>query len=147
MVSPALSRADSPPAASAPSQLQGAPAEEKKTDLEARMDRMGKAARKLKKQIGDPAQNASSLELVATMQDAAKEALDFSPAKAEDLPQDRRAKFVENFKSGIKQLQDSLAKLRETLAAGRNGEAVAMFNDIQDFEKKEHKEFKKPKAD
>ena len=57
------------------------------------MDHMGRAYRKLKKQIADPAQNDSSLKLIATMQQAAKEALEFTPAKAADLPADQQAKF------------------------------------------------------
>ena len=147
VVAPVLSRADSLPVPVPPSTPKGAASDEKKTDLETRMDTMGKAVRKLKKQIADPAQNASSLELLASLQKAAREAVEFTPAKAMDLPESQRAKFVDDFRAGIKELQDRLAKLVDALAAGRNDEAVALFNDIQDFEKKEHKEFKKPKAD
>lgn len=108
------------------------------------MDRMGKAFRKLKKQVADPAQNASSLELVATIQAAAKEALQFTPAKAEDLPEDQRAKFNEDFKAGINQLLDKLSGLKEAIAAGKNDEASRLFAEIGNFEKKEHKEFRRP---
>ncbi|HXQ79987.1 MAG TPA: cytochrome b562 [Opitutaceae bacterium] len=148
VLSPALSAADTPaPATAAPAAAPAAHEDEKKTELEMRMDRIGKAFRKLKKQVGDPAQNASSLELVSTMEAAAKEAVDFTPAKAEDLPQDQRAKFLEDFRSGIKNLQDLLAKLQDALAAGKNADAEKMVADIGDFEKKEHKEFRRPEKD
>ncbi len=141
ILSPVLSAADTPAAPAS----QPAPDSEKKTELEMRMDRIGKAFRKLKKQVADPTQNASSLELLATMQAAAKEAIDLTPEKAQDLPVDQRAKFEDDFKAGIKDLQDRFAKLQDALTASKNDEAVKMVAEIADFEKKEHKEFRKPK--
>ena len=148
IVAPAISAADNPvpppPSTTAPA---AAPDNEKKTELEMRMDRMGKALRKLKKQVADPAQNASSLELLSTMEGAAKEAIEFTPAKAEDIPEDQRAKFEADFKSGIRNLQDLFAKLQDALTAGKNDEAVKIVADIGEFEKKEHKEFRRPEKD
>ena len=144
----AVSADDAPPPAQAPQVGKPVgPSDEKKTDLEARMDRVGKAFRKLRKQVADPAQNASSLDLLTTMEDAAKEAATFTPAKAADLPEDQRAKFTEDFKAGINELQDRLAKLRAALEAGKNDEATAIVAALVEFEKKEHKEFKKPKPE
>jgi len=150
IVTPAMLADDTPatpppPAATAPAAA--APAEEKKTDLELRMDRMGKAFRKLRKQVADPTQNASSLLLLTTMDDAAKEALDYTPAKAQDLPEDQRAKFEEDFKAGIKGMQDEFAKLRDALTAGKNDDAVKIVADIAALEKKDHKDFRRPEKD
>jgi protein-disulfide isomerase len=121
--------------------------DEKKTDLEVRMDHMGRAYRKLKKQIADPAQNDSSLKLIATMQQAAKEALEFTPAKAADLPADQQAKFEEDFKAGIQGMQDEFTKLADAVTAGKNDDAVKIVAEIDALEKKDHKEFRKPKND
>jgi soluble cytochrome b562 len=150
VLSPALFAADAPAApaqAAAPSVAPAAHDDEKKTDLEKRMERIGKAFRQLKKQVADPAQNGSSLELLSKMQAAAKEATEFTPKKAEDLPADQRAKFEEDFKSGISNLQDLFAKLQDALTAGRNDDAVKIVGDIGSFEKKEHKEFRRPEKD
>ncbi|HEY5078446.1 MAG TPA: cytochrome b562 [Opitutaceae bacterium] len=150
ILTPALLAVDTPPAPPPPttapaSAAAAAPApEEKKTELEMRMDRMGKAFRKLKKQVADPAQNASSLLLLTTMDDAIKEALDLTPAKAQDLPEDQRAKFVEDFKAGLKGMQDEFAKLRDALTAGKNDDATKIVADIGGLEKKDHKEFRRP---
>jgi soluble cytochrome b562 len=147
-VSPVLSRADAPVAPPSPGAAPAAGHDnEKKTELEMRMDRINKAYRKLKKQVADPAQNASSLKLLATMQDAVKEAAELTPEKAADLPQDQRAKFMDDFRAGIKGMQDEFAKLADALAAGRNADAVGIVGDINELEKKDHKEFKKPKND
>jgi soluble cytochrome b562 len=150
---PVLSRADTPasppPAAppAAPNVAPAAPDDDKKTDLEMRMDRMNKAFRKLRKQVADPAQNASSLELVATMQTAATESLDLTPAKAADLPADQQAKFVDDYKAGIKGMLDEFTKLSAALTAGKNDDAAKIVAEIFDLEKKDHKEFRKPKKD
>jgi len=144
----ALRAEDTPAAAPAPAVVPapaGAPAEEKKTDLELRMDKIGKAFRKLRKQVADPTQNESSLDLLKTMQDAAKEAVTFTPEKAADLHADQRAKFTDDFKAGIQDLQGRFAKLQAALEAGKNDDAQAIVKDLVDFEKKEHKEFKKDK--
>lgn len=148
LISPAIFAQDAPsgppPPAAAPA---APPSTEKKTDLDLRMDRIGKAFRKLRKQVADPAQNASSLQLIATIQAAAKEALEFTPAKAQDLPEDQRAKFEDDFKAGITQLQDLFTKLQGALTAGKNDDAVAIVADIAALEKKDHKEFRRPEKD
>jgi len=133
-----------PPAAPAAA---AAPGEEKKTELEQRMDRISKAVRKLRKQVADPAQNEASLVLIASIQDAAKEALQFNPAKADDLPEAQRPKFDEDFRAGINQLLDKFSALKDAIAAGKNGDAAKILADILDFEKKEHKEFRRPEKD
>jgi soluble cytochrome b562 len=140
---PALSRADTPPPAPAPG-APSQPSDDKDTDLEVRMKKMGKAFRQLRKQVADPAQNASSLDLVATILAASKEAADFTPQKADDIPADQRDKFIADYKAGIKALQDKLASLTDALTAGKNDEATKIVADIFDFEKKSHKDFKKP---
>jgi soluble cytochrome b562 len=149
LLTPALSFAQVPPPTPAGSATPSvAPDDDdKKTDLEMRMDRMNKAFRKLKKQVADPTQNASSLELVATMQAAAKEAMDLTPAKAADLPADQQAKFTDDYKAGMKGMQDELTKLSDALTAGKNDDAVKIVAEIFDLEKKDHKEFRKPKKD
>ena len=86
--------------------------DDKKTELEMkRMDRVGKAFRKLRKQVADPTQNASSIELASKMSAALKEAEDLTPEKAADIPDDQRPKFVSDFKDGIKAMEDEVSKL------------------------------------
>ncbi|HEY5227605.1 MAG TPA: cytochrome b562 [Opitutaceae bacterium] len=130
-----------PAAAAAPA---AAPDDDKKTELELRMDRMGKAYRKLRKQVADPTQNASSIELASKMMAALKEAEDLTPEKAADLPEDQRPKFVSDFKDGIKAMENTVSKLTDALTAGKNDDAAKIVADMGAMEKKDHKEFKKP---
>jgi hypothetical protein len=149
VLSPVLSFGQTaPPTPAGSSTPAVAPADDdKKTDLEVRMDHMGRAYRKLKRQVADPTQNAASLQLVATMQEAAKEALEFTPAKTADLPADQQAKFVDDFKAGLQGMQDEFTKLSDALTAGKNDDAVKIVAEIDALEKKDHKEFRKPKKD
>jgi nucleoside-triphosphatase THEP1 len=81
------------------------------------------------------------------MQDAAKEAIDLTPAKAADIPEDQRAKFMDDFKAGIRGMQDEFTRLADALRAGKNEDAAKIVDEIGDLEKKDHKEFRKPKKD
>lgn len=134
-------------APAAPAAQPSAPAEEKKTDLDLRMDKISKAFRKLRNQVADPTQNASSLQLIGTMQAAAKEALTLTPEKAQDIPADQQAKFMADYQAGIKQLQDLLSKLQDDLTAGKNDDAVKIISDLRALEKKDHQEFRRPEKD
>jgi soluble cytochrome b562 len=148
---PYLARADDAPATTTTATTTttapaAAPAadDEKKTELETKMDRMGKAFRKLRKQVADPTQNASSIDLASKMLAAAKEAELLTPEKAADLPEDQRPKFVADFKAGIQAMEDEIQKLSDALTAGKNDVAASIVADMGAMEKKGHKEFKKP---
>jgi len=150
-LSPMLAVAQDAPAASAPpattsmpAAAPAAPDTEKKTELELRMDKVGKALRKLRKQVADPTQNAASLDLLATMQAALKEAVDLTPAKADDVPADQRAKFISDYKAGLQGMQDEFTKLGDALTAGKNDDAAKIVADILALEKTDHKEFRRP---
>jgi soluble cytochrome b562 len=150
-LSPILASADDAPASSAPAAPAAAPAapaaapaDEKKTDLDLRMDRVAKAFRKLRKQVADPTQNAASLALLATMQAALTEAIDLTPEKAADIPADQKDKFIEDYKAGIKGMQDEFTKLGDALTAGKNDDAAKIVADILALEKKDHGDFRRP---
>jgi hypothetical protein len=44
-------------------------------------------------------------------------------------------------------MQDEFSMLADALSAGRNEDAVKIVAEIGELEKKDHKEFKKPKKD
>jgi soluble cytochrome b562 len=108
------------------------------------MDKVSKAFRKLRKQVADPTQNAASLELLATMQAALKQAADLTPEKADDVPADQRAQFMSDYKAGIQGMEDEFTKLGDALTAGKNDDATKIVADIFALEKKDHTSFRKP---
>ncbi len=143
----AVARADDAPAApppgDAPPPAQGDHPHHKQTDLEKKMESMNRAFRKLRKQISDSAQNASSLELVATIREGAQDSLTLTPEKAATLPESERAKFISDYQDGIKKLIGKLDALSDALKANKNDVAEADLKDIASFQRDEHKEFRK----
>lgn len=117
---------------------------EPETELGNAMDKMNGAWRKLKKQVADPASNASSLELVATISAAAEKALTFTPARAADVPAADRAKFIADYQAQMKAFIAEIAKLGAALKANDNAGADAIVKKMGALQKEGHKDFKRP---
>lgn len=114
------------------------------TELGRSMEKISGAWRKLRRQIADPASNASSLELVAIISAAAEKALALTPARIDDVPAADREKFAENYRKGMKGFHAQVGKLAEALKAGDNAAAQDLIKKIGDLQKEGHKEFKRP---
>jgi soluble cytochrome b562 len=117
---------------------------QEETALEEKMDVMGAAFRKLKRQVGDAAQNAASLKLVAAMRTAAEEAVKLAPAKAADVPEAERPRFVADYRAKMSDLLVALEKLSQALQANNNDQAVRLVSEIGVMQKVGHKVFKRP---
>src|SRR5512135_2606823 len=85
------------------------------TDIEKAMHQIGKAYRQLRKQVADPAQNASSLELAATIRAGAVEARKHTPLKAQDVAETDRAAFEEKFQLKMGEFIDTVDRLENAL--------------------------------
>lgn len=114
------------------------------TELEKSMDVMGKAWRKLRKQAADPAQNASSLELMVTIKAAARKNLEFTPDLARDIPADKRDKFIAGYQEKMKQTIAAFDQLEAAFKAGDNKAAGEIITKIGTMQKEGHKEYKRP---
>jgi soluble cytochrome b562 len=123
-----------------------AKSDEDQTELGDKMDKMNGAFRKLKKQLPDPASNASSLEQVAILRQYAEEAIKLTPAKAADIPEANRAKFVADYQAGMKKTLELIGNLEAALKANKNDEAQKVFAELGAAQKEGHKQFKRPKS-
>jgi hypothetical protein len=115
------------------------------TELGDKMDKVSSAYKKLRKSIPDATQNEASLKQVAIIHDAATDALNLTPAKAADLPEADRAKFVADFQAEMKKFIGKVDDLAAALKANDNAGAQKIFDDMGQQEKDDHKEFRKPK--
>lgn len=115
------------------------------TELGEHMEKIGRAFRKLGKEVADSTKNADSLQQVATMHKEASAVLDLKPAKTADLPEDQRAKFVAAYQDGIKHLIGDIDKLDAALKAGKNDEAADLVKVLKKDMQDGHKEFQKKK--
>jgi len=114
------------------------------TELGKSMEKISGAWRKLRRQVADPASNAASLELVATIQAAAEKALTLTPARIEDVPAADRGKFADHYRQGMKEFHAQVVKLAAALQAGDNTAAQELVRKIGDLQKAGHREFKRP---
>ena len=133
---PALRAEDAKPAAKA---------EASETELGGHMDKLNGAYRKLKRQIADPAKNADSLALIATIKTQADASLKLKPELTATKPAADQAKFVESYQTELKKMIELVGKLEAALKAGKNDEAAKLVTEIDAQQKASHKEFKKQK--
>ena len=143
-LAPALTRAeDAKPAPAADKPKQEKPKHDE-TDLEKSMETMGKAWKKLRRQAADPAQNASSLELMVTIKAAAQNNLKYTPDLARDIPADKRDRFIADYQAKMKETIAAFDKLDAAFKAGDNKAAGEIIAKIGALQKEGHKEFKRP---
>ena len=90
------------------------PPQADETELGKAMSTLNGAWRKLRRQVADPASNASSLELVATIKSASVKSAELAPDLAKDQPEADRAKFVAAYRA---RMQEFIAELDKLAAA------------------------------
>lgn len=131
---PSLFAADEAPAA---------PQEKKpETELSMKMEKMNGAFRKLRRQAGDPAMNADSLEQVAILRESAEASLKLAPAKAESMPAADRQKWVAEYQVEMGKLVDTIKTLDAALKAGQNEEAAKIVQALAGMQRTAHKEYR-----
>lgn len=120
--------------------------EEPKTPLGKKMAALNTAFRALGRQIEDPSKNASSLELIETIETNAKGVLTLEPEKKEKVPAAEQAKFMADYKAGIEKLVATTGELKAAVKAGKNAEAVAIIDKMKGLQRESHAEFRIRKA-
>src|SRR6195952_1736117 len=136
----ALMRAEGDPA---PKEAKPGPKEED-TELGKTMETLNKAWRKLRKQVTDPASNASSVELVAIVKEQSEKALTLQPDKAKDLPEADRPKYIQAYQDKMKEFTAKLDKLSDAFKANDNTAAAALLKELGQMQREGHKEYKRP---
>ena len=106
---------------------------------------MNSAVKKLRHQIDDASQNASSLDLVAQIRSAAVAASGETPPWAAEKSDADRPGFVADFQSDMKEFVGKVDALAAALKADDNATAAKLFKGLLGAERQGHKEFRKPK--
>lgn len=119
-------------------------ADSDETELDGKMSAMSGAFKKLRRQIADPAANASSLELVAKLLRGAEASATLSPEKTATLPEAEREKFVADYAAQMQAFIEEVKKLESALQAGDNTAAAASLKLLGDLQKKGHRTFRLP---
>jgi hypothetical protein len=116
------------------------------TKIEGQMEEMGGAFRKLRKQVSDPAQNASSLELLAKIKAGALESVKYVPLRAATITEKDRDAWVAAYRKQLTEFTALVTKTEDALKAGDNAGAAKLVDKLHDAEKAGHKDYKTPDA-
>jgi soluble cytochrome b562 len=108
--------------------------------LHGEMEAINRAARQLGRQLDDPTQKTSSLELLASMQKHAEKAKAFTPPKADKLSGDEKTKLVATFQKDLDALLNEIATLKDAITNDKAEAAKASFQRIQQLKDSSHKE-------
>lgn len=139
-------RAEESPSAPKAADTTKAPAEKTKkehTELEEHMEELGKAFRRVNRQIKDASKNEDTLQQLAAMRQHAEAGLKLEPAMKADIAPEKQAKFVADYQAHMKSFIGRIAKLEELLKAGNNAEAEAMIGSLKKDQKEGHTQFKR----
>jgi soluble cytochrome b562 len=107
------------------------------------MSTLNSAWRKLRRQAGDAASNASSLEQVAIVKIAALKSATLIPEKAKDVPAADREKFVQAYKKQMEEFLADLDKLAAAFKANDNATAQTLVTKLGTMQRDGHKEFRR----
>ncbi len=111
--------------------------------LKDNMKAMNRAYRKLRKQISDPGQNVSSIQLLHTMQQELIKGFGIVPEKTADIPIKQQGKFVLSYKRKMVELLTALLNAEAALLDGDNAAAQQQVGKLNQIKKEGHREFQK----
>lgn len=111
---------------------------QREAGLEATMKKANRAWKALGKQIGDPAQNASSLELVQTIETNLVAAKVMVPDKAGSVPDAKRQAFVNGYRLEMIKAIEAVFEVERQLLAGDNAKAKAALAKVKAIQKEGH---------
>ncbi len=120
-------------------------AEDDQTPLGAQMEIMGDAFKALRRQAGDPAENASTLQLLNELRGAAIKSLEFKPAYTDAQPAAEQAAFASKFKADM---QDFIKIVDEAIAAvqaGDNTRAEELVAAMRNAQRSGHRAYQAPR--
>ena len=120
--------------------------EKEKTPLGKKMSAMNTAFKAVGRQIDDASKNANTLEKLAVIETNAKAALTLEPEKKAKVPAADQAKFTAGYQAGMKEFIATVQKLQVAIKAGKNVEAVAVYDEMKSMQRSGHKEYRIKKA-
>jgi len=105
------------------------------------METMNKSYKAIKKQYADPAQKASTLELIAKLKSAAEASADFKPEMAAEMDPEKRTKFLTDYHAAIQELVKQVESLEKAVQEGRTKDCEKWLTEINESKISGHSEF------
>jgi len=112
----------------------------KDSPLHIEMEAINRSLRLINRQYADPAQKASTLELVATMQKHAQTARTFTPPKSEKMATVDQTKYLDTFHKDLDALLKEIGLLKQAITTDKTDAAKAEIDKIARLKESSHKE-------
>lgn len=123
-------------------QAQGGKKSSELTDV---MENMGAPWRKARSQVTDAAKNADTIARFTALKRGMEAALKLEPEMKATLPPAEQPKFIAAYQAELKEQIERIDEIVALLKAGKNKEAAALTEAIEDDRKAAHQQFRKPK--
>ena len=111
--------------------------------LKANMKALNRAYRKVRKQIVDPAQNTSSVQLLQAIQLEVTKGIAIAPDRVSEIPVNEQGRFVLSYKRKMVEFLTILLDIESALLDGDNSLAQQQFGKLYQMKKEGHREFQK----
>lgn len=111
--------------------------------LKANMKALNRAYRKVRKQIVDPAQNTSSVQLLQAIQLEVTRGIAIVPDRVSEIPVNEQGRFFLSYKRKMVEFLTILLDIESALLDGDNSLAQQQFGKLYQMKKEGHREFQK----
>lgn len=115
------------------------------TPLEEKMKTMRKAFRELSKSLENPVESDQKkyLELVTTLREATLQCIDLKPQKANDIPTEDLARFIEGYRKALEASVGLMDQLKKAIETSNWTEAQKLVISLKDSQKEGHEKYRK----
>lgn len=112
------------------------------TPLEKEMEGINKAWRQIRRQVNDPASNASTIALVAKTKQHAEASVGLEPILLSQQAEGEKEAFLNGYQEKMKEMVALLGDLEVALGEGDNAKAVQLVSSINELRKEGHRAYK-----
>jgi soluble cytochrome b562 len=114
--------------------------EKKESPLHTEMEAINRSLRLINRQYADPAQKASTLDLVVTMEKHAETARTLTPPKSEKMAAEDQAKYLDTFHKDLDALIKEIGLLKQAITSDKTDAAKVEIDKIAHLKDSSHKE-------
>ena len=110
--------------------------------LENQMKILARGTRQLSQQVSDPAKQQSTITLIENLKKAALDSKTLDPRKTSEIPEEKRAQFLADFRTELDELKDTFDQIEEAVRSGQYEKAKSLLAIVSSIKKEGHGTFK-----
>ena len=110
--------------------------------LENQMKILARGTRQLSQQVSDPARQQSTITLIENLKKAALDSKTLDPRKTSEIPEEKRAQFLADFRTELDELKVTFDQIEEAVRSGQYEKAKSLLAIVSSIKKEGHGKFK-----